>query len=61
MLDFEKEKMVKVAALKNLTNVLKIHGENNQQECSARKQKDGPEPHKSLRCIPALEKVASPF
>lgn len=34
MLDFEKEKMVKVAALKNLPNVLKIHREDNQQERS---------------------------
>lgn len=40
MLDFEKEKMVKVAAWKNLSNVLKMHGENQQQEHSAREQKD---------------------
>lgn len=47
MLDFEKEKMVKVAALKNLSNVLKMHGENQKmhgenqkQEHSAREQKD---------------------
>lgn len=39
MLDFEKEKMVKVAALKNLSNVLKMHGENQQQELSARERR----------------------
>lgn len=43
MLDFEKEKMVKVVALKNLSNVLKMRAENQQQELSAREQKDGPE------------------
>lgn len=35
--------MVKVAALKNLPNVLEMHKGNNQQERSARRQKDGPE------------------
>lgn len=55
MLDFEKEKMVKVAALKNLSNVLKMCGENQKQEQSAREQKDGLETHEL-----ALEKVASP-
>lgn len=69
MLDFAKEKMVKVAALKNLPNVLKMHKGNNQQERSARKQKDGPELHRSLCAVPvpvpvpvpAPEEVASPF
>jgi len=60
MLDFEKEKMVKVALLKNLPNVLKLHGEDNQQGGCAREQRDGPEPRKSLRCVPAPEKLASP-
>lgn len=40
--------MVKVAVLKNLPDVLKIHREMNQQEHPARRQKDGPDLHKSF-------------